>query len=322
MVNSKDLNLNLNIQIPLLTKMIKKTYENNFVEPSIHIGDYIETWPDTLDNKDVTRFVNLKNATMIFVPVFSKNNTEAISKEYFYCSKCKRWLKIFSSVKNIKRHAGIHLPEVFRDCTKSDKPSTFSEEREKKIVKNMVGFILLDTNTFQTIENTFLNNITEDLPTKSKLIEILNNFSKMIQKEIKQLLLISSCNCLSFDEWSDLKNRKFLGITIRSLIDGMYCDFFLDFIHLSEEVNDAEVLSAKIRKSLCQYGINIDEVLSCTTDNCPLMCRTAECLDLWRIPCVLHILNLIFKEFVIGITKKISAIFELIQYLSKSKKHQ
>lgn len=132
MVNSKDLNLNLNIQIPLLTKMIKKTYENNFVEPSIHIGDYIETWPDTLDNKDVTRFVNLKNATMIFVPVFSKNNTEAISKEYFYCSKCKRWLKIFSSVKNIKRHAGIHLPEVFRDCTKRDKPSTFSEEREKK----------------------------------------------------------------------------------------------------------------------------------------------------------------------------------------------
>ena len=96
----------------------------------------------------------------------------------------------------------------------------------KKIVKNMVGFILLDTDTFQTIENTFLNNITEDLPTKSKLIEILNNFSKMIQKEIKQLLLISSCNCLSFDEWSDLKNRKFLGITIRSLIDGMYCDFF------------------------------------------------------------------------------------------------
>lgn len=98
--------------------------------------------------------------------------------------------------------------------------------------------------------------------------------------------------------------------------------FFLDFIHLSEEINNANVLSTKIRESLEHYGINVDDILSCTTDNCSLMCLTAECLDLWRIPCVLHIINLIFKEFISGITKKISPIFELIQYLSNSEKYE
>ena len=74
MVNTKDLNLNSNIQIPLLTKMLKK-----------HIKIIL------LNHLFILETI-LKNATMIFVPVISKNNIKVISKEYFHCSKCKRWL--------------------------------------------------------------------------------------------------------------------------------------------------------------------------------------------------------------------------------------
>ena len=52
------------------------------------------------------------------------------------------------------------------------------------------------------------------------------------------------------------------------------------------------------------------------------MCKTSENLNLWRIPCVLHMLNLIFKVFVESISKKITPIFDLIKYLSNSEHYE
>ena len=259
---------------------------------------------------------------MIFVPMIQKKNSEELSKVYFFCSKCTKWYKICGSVKNIKRHAGIHVPEIFRDCNKNDKVSSLTEKREEKIVNNMVGFILFETNTFQSIESSFLSDISEKMPNKSKLVKILKNISQMTQKEIKKKLAYSACNCLSFDEWTDLRNRKFLGVTIRSFINMKYEDFFLDFIYFSDEINDADVLTTQIIESLAKYDLNVDDILSCSTDNCNLMCKTSENLNLWRIPCVLHMLNLIFKVFVESISKKITPIFDLIKYLSNSEHYE
>ena len=143
-----------------------------------------------------------------------------------------------------------------------------------------------------------------------------------LQKEIKNILTCSSCNCITFDEWKDMKNRKYLGLNVRSFIDGSYRDFLLDFLRLNEERNDAQVLSRKIKTSLLNYGINIFDILTCTTDNCPLMARTAELLDLWRIPCVLHLINLIFQEFINSIKDKITPIFDIIKYVTNSEHYE
>lgn len=76
---------------------------------------------------------------------------------------------------------------------------------------------------------------------------------------------------------------------MRSYIFGDYQDFFLDLQQLYEEINDAQVLSDVIKKSLKKYNLSISDIISCTTDNCNLMQKTAECLNIWRIPCLLHI---------------------------------
>lgn len=83
-----------------------------------------------------------------------------------------------------------------------------------------------------------------------------------------QLAFASS---LTFDEWTDKRRRKFIGITIRSLIDGNYEDFFLDLVCLSFEVNNSDALSSVIKASLLKYRINVDDIISCSTDNCNLM---------------------------------------------------
>ena len=60
----------------------------------------------------------------------------------------------------------------------------------------------------------------------------------------------------------------------------------------------APELGFQISKSLQKYDITLDNVVSCTTDNCNLMNATAREMNLLRIPCVCHILNLIFQTFV------------------------
>lgn len=56
---------------------------------------------------------------------------------------------------------------------------------------------------------------------------------------------------------------------------------FLDFIYLSKKVNNAPVLAFKIRKSLKTYGLNFNDILSCSTDNCRLKNKTFLELQIW-----------------------------------------
>ena len=51
-----------------------------------------------INSMDVNYWVIAKKAAMIFVPVVDQK----ISKEIFYCSLCKSWLKISNSFKNIR----------------------------------------------------------------------------------------------------------------------------------------------------------------------------------------------------------------------------
>lgn len=74
--------------------------------------------------------------------------------------------------------------------------------------------------------------------------------------------------------------------------------FFLDFIKLNIDINDAPLLAGKINKSLKSYDLTGYDILTCATDNCNLMNLTAELLDIWKIPCILHLFNLIFEVFI------------------------
>lgn len=298
---------------------MKSTYDSHFVDSFFNIIDYIDTWPNNLQKEDISKFVNFVDANMLFIPVFKKEGKEKISRKIYYCSICKKWLKISDSIKHIKQHAAIHVPNIF---TKETQNLSFSQEQKKIFLKNITAFILFENNSFKSIESKFLKNITNELPSREKITIALSNIAKFTRNEIKSQLAISSANYLTFDQWSDPKNREYLGITIRSYIHGKYYDFFLDLIYLYSEVNSADILSNSITASLKNYGLYMFDIISCTTDNCPLMIQTAEKLLSWRIPCVLHIFNKIFQTFIEGIKEKIKPIFELLTFLNKSSKYQ
>ena len=106
----------------------------------------------------------------------------------------------------------------------------------------------------------------------------------------------SSSNSITFDGWSSQNGNPYLGITIRTLIDYEFKDYFLNLVELSLE--DAANISTKVFFSLMEYGLDLQKITSCTTDNCATMQAAVKDLNIGHIPCVCHILNLIFKEFI------------------------
>ena len=71
---------------------------------------------------------------------------------------------------------------------------------------------------------SILKNITNELPSRESIVIALSNIAKFTRNEIKSQLAISSANYITFDQWSDPRNREYLGITIRSYIHGKYYD--------------------------------------------------------------------------------------------------
>lgn len=180
------------------------TYESNFTDCYIDIKPLIDKWPNTIDPNGIIKFVNYTNANMIFIPVFTKDEKQIISKSDFYCSVCKRWYKICSSVKQIKQHASIHIPDLFKKST-----NAFNEEQEKVLFKNITAFILFETNSFISIESPFIQKISEHIPNKNKLLIALKNIADYTRNQIKALVSMSSANYITFDQWSDKKTENF-----------------------------------------------------------------------------------------------------------------
>lgn len=296
--------------------MNQKKYDSNFSNSYFDPSGMINDW--AVDQKTITSWVNLNGANMIFVPVIDND----ISHNHFFCSQCKKWFTIHNSTKNIKRHAKIHIPELVseKDMNKNEN-SFFTKEQEKYINEKIISFIIFGTQTFQYVENFYLRSLSSSLPNRNKITKILEKVCNLTIEEIKSKLIYSSSNSLTFDEWSSKSNVPYLGITVRSFINLEYHDFFLDLIEINSETASSSNLAIEVRKSLEKYNIDTESIVSVTTDNCSTMISTCDILNLFRIPCVCHLLNLIFKEFVEKISTIINPFFELVSFLTRSNKY-
>lgn len=93
----------------------------------------------------------------------------------------------------------------------------FTNRRAREPFDEKLGLIYsFGCGSFNLIESSFLDNISDMVPKKEQIVVALENISKDTQNDITQLLMLSSINSITFDYWNDKKNRKFLGITIRA----------------------------------------------------------------------------------------------------------
>lgn len=297
--------------------MKTKGYESHFQNAFYDLKEIIDEWK--VDETAVQSWMNLKGANMIFVPKLNGG----ISKSTFFCTLCRKWLSINGSVRNICRHANIHIPDIMNSHkkTKASKEMIFTGKQEEFIITQIISFILLSTQTFQYTDNEFLKKISEKLPNRKRITNILETIAKSTNEQIKSSLVYSSSNSITFDGWTSKGNMPYIGITVRALIGNDYKDFFLDLIDIENIDQSSKILALNISQSLENYGLSSENIVSCTTDNCNNMVTTAEYLNIWRIPCVVHMLNLIFEEFVKSSKATLLPFLKLYASLNRSTKY-
>ena len=114
-------------------------------------------------------------------------------------------MKINGTIKDIKKHAAIHVSEHFKQCTKNKNQQNLTIEQENDFVKNTIGFILFETEDFASIESPFLTSISKKLPNRKKSLIALKNLARQTQKEIATQLASSSRIDQSFGKWQHYK---------------------------------------------------------------------------------------------------------------------
>lgn len=105
--------------------------------------------------------------------------------------------------------------------------------------------------------------------------------------------------------------KHILWITVVSLINLEYRDYFLELIELTSENDNTVNLAIEVSSCLDKYGLNLDNIVSCSTDNCSVMNATADELNLWRLHCTCHLLNLIFEEFAMNCKSELDTFLDL-----------
>lgn len=129
-------------------------------------------------------------------------------------------------------------------------------------------FVLFRTQCFQLIEDDFHKLLSSKLPNKNHITQILEAISnETIKKKIKSIIVYASSSYITFDGWRSKGNTPYLGITIISLINNEYLVYFLDLIEITSENQNATNTAIEISEFLELYGLNMNNIISCTTDN-------------------------------------------------------
>ena len=259
----------------------------------------------------------------ILVPSYD----EIMSRESFYCAHCNTVLCLANTVSNIIRHAGIHYPElrkkkqqkIANKYLEQSNEVVFSDEQMKFIANQIIRLIMLSSLPFRLVESEEFSSFSNFLPNRKEMSDLTEHVGGQVQEKVKEVLKEASAVYLSFDEWSDIQNNSFLGITSRALIGAEYKDFILGLKHCTQK-SDAEYINTIIQDTIISY--DIQNVTSCVSDNCNLMIAVGNKLPFMRFPCVCHILNLIMGTFIESAREHLQPIIKIVNLLEKSTNYQ
>ncbi|CAB3220665.1 unnamed protein product [Arctia plantaginis] len=154
---------------------------------------------------------------------------------------------------------------------------TFSKSQDLKYLFEKTG------NKLPTTADTVRNIILKDFD-KRKL-EIIN--------EIKIILSDEKKFSISFDEWTSIKNRRYIGLTLHSPNFARDSSFRnLGLIRIHGSMNAASCV--KLIEAKCdEYGVSLtNDIVAQTTDGCSLIVALGKSLKSCHQLCIAHAVQL------------------------------
>lgn len=241
----------------------------------------------------------------IMLPIIDDNDPTVVDTQYFYCDKCKKWLKTSGTFGNIKAHVR---------CTHHDLNGPIIPEltpREKGILTRKM--VLLYGLPFSFIENPILKILSPNSGGRHNLSAMCSRIAENVRRNIKNKYQFMNANIwITIDEWNDTSSQSYLGVYANILQTNGQIDKLCVAHHpLSAIHADAPYISGVLHE-IFENFFPRSKIEGIVTDTTPLMPAIANHLHITWSPCYCHIINLLLQSFIQICDDKLSDLF-LIQ---------
>ena len=253
----------------------------------------------------------------------------SIDEGVYFCDICKRCNKISSTVSNVIRHAAVHDKAIKKEILlEKDKKRmvkidedllSMTQGESKAVSKRLHKFFLLNGIPFNKIESDDLRSLSKNLMSRKELAEYSSVIANRVENKIISELMKAENISASFDGWTGMDTRHYLGVTIRCIIDKQLKWFTIDFMNIEEVTASAVEIGFLLTKSFREYGI-IGRVRNVVSDSQAVMTCAATNIDICGNECILHILHTLIGAFIDSAKKLLQPLFKLASHLSSSTK--
>ena len=252
---------------------------------------------------------------------------DSFDENFYFCDVCKRINKISTTVSNIFRHASTHDRKLKKELIK-EKDQKRAEKidenlqsltiNESKIIsKHIHKFFLLNGIAFNKIESENLRCLTPSLMSRRELSDYSGLIANRIENKIFAELTDASNISTSFDGWTGIDCKHYLGVTIRCIIKGTLKWFTIDFSAIEEVHANALEIGYLLTKSFREYGI-MGLVQSVVSDSQAVMTCASANIGIFSCECILHLLHTLLGSFIEEAKPLLRPIFKLASHLSSS----
>ena len=283
----------------------------------IHFSKQSNIQPDAVGNhpKDVIieSLATIPNYEYIVMPLTKNISNETILEEkYFFCFKCRKWLKASGTFGNIKSHLrGVHHEMISQSSIKELSPIQKALHAKR--------FILLNGLPFSLIESPDIQALAPEAGSRKKISIQCTSVAEDVRREIKNRYINgTNGHWLIIDEWTDKTMQKFLGVHASILTNT--CDYecvCLAHQPLSEIHCDTPYISGVINE-ICNVLLPASKTLGIVSDTTNLMPAIASCLKVEWAPCYCHVMNLLLQDFVDACTPKLQCMLQIQRSLGSS----
>jgi hypothetical protein len=242
-------------------------------------------------------------------------------RDQFFCDKCQAWRGMNDSVGNMHRHLqSIHAKEWAALTASNSDPvlrETITNPEHRKM--QMTQYIVQCCEAFRKVEELPFREVFGISMTRKEVKDRVLSMRTDLMQRIIRMLRTTSNIVISLDEWSDAKSEKYLGVHAYTVISNKYVNLCLEHISLTGNQSSSAELGLLLEKILgTKYHVEQKVKLYlfysykyAVTDNASVMIATIEAINLHRMPCFCHVLNLMSSDLL----KEIN-IDELLDFLA------
>lgn len=229
---------------------------------------------ESLDTPSKKQKKNIRQCSEEYFKFKEIRNVNSISKRFFTCNLCQKEVN-GTNLCNLSSHLQIH-PDVFAKIRETNESI---EEKRLNLLMDCVEMVAVNGRSFSHLYDSALHSMLRDKLSELEsagrkvylkdphLTEVKDCLRKMSEKVREKISVETKDRPLSLMvDIVSKRGRSILGFSLQYILNGNHKVRSIGMIHL-EAAHTAIYLAELIVKRLNEFGIQLHQTLTITTDN-------------------------------------------------------